>query len=41
MATAQFTERTLTSIAGRTVHGHTLIVVGSKTGDIIQVCKTK
>lgn len=37
MAGAQFTDRILTSIAGRNVHGHTLIVVGSSTGEIIQV----
>jgi hypothetical protein len=38
MASAQFTDRVFTSVAGRTIHGHTLILAGSKAGDVIQVC---
>lgn len=37
MASAQFMDRTLTSVAARNVHGHTLVVVGSTSGDILQV----
>ena len=37
MASAQFTDRTLTSVAARNVHGHTLVIAGSVAGDILQV----
>ncbi|KAI6187233.1 hypothetical protein M3Y98_00220500 [Aphelenchoides besseyi] len=37
MAAAHYSERVLTAIAGRNVHGHDLVVAGSSTGEILQM----